>query len=236
MYDYNEMYPDYLMHYGVKGMKWGVRRASKLQTKANIARDSAKEWDEKAAYASSKGKAKRAAKFKQNAADDRAAADKYQAKANKKVEKRYAKAGKTAGKADFSRELANKVENRHNRAASVLDKTAKSLDASGKYIRAEAARASAEAMRARGKNTSKEYRDMADAYMKRSDKLNQKASDFSKSANIDLGKNKVNSILESSRKTGYNNAKAAHEANRELAIESTLGSGALDIYNKARGK
>lgn len=36
-------YPDYLMHYGVKGMKWGVRRAEKRRSKyANKAIQKAK--------------------------------------------------------------------------------------------------------------------------------------------------------------------------------------------------
>lgn len=81
-----------LYHYGVKGMKWGVRRAAKYADKARNARESAKEWKEIGDYKSSKlraaGKNKKAdrveAKYKEYARQDRADAAKYDEKAAQK--------------------------------------------------------------------------------------------------------------------------------------------------------
>ena len=45
-------YPDYMYHYGVKGMKWGVRRKSnkltKLGRKADFYESKSKAWDKSA--------------------------------------------------------------------------------------------------------------------------------------------------------------------------------------------
>lgn len=233
MYNYNYT-EDYLMHYGVKGMKWGVRRASKLQAKANIARDSAKEWDEMASYARAKGKTKKAAKYEANAAQDRADAAKIQAKADKKVTKRYAKAGAYAGAADYARERAKQIEDSHNKGAAALDKTASRLDSEGKHLRAEATRASAQALRNKGANDASSYHQRADAYMKRSNALNKKASDFAKTTNINVGKKKIDAALASSRQNAYKNAKSSDEYQRETAIEEKYGSAAKEIYKKVR--
>lgn len=89
-----------LSHHGIKGMKWGRRRfqnadgsltpagrqryadnpqesrkTQKLKSKQSNARESAKEWDEMADYAESRGKTKRAEKFRKNADADRRDAD-----------------------------------------------------------------------------------------------------------------------------------------------------------------
>ena len=72
----NELY-----HYGVPGMKWGIRRAKKYANKAQQSRDSAKEWDEMAGYADAKGKTKAAAKYRSNAEKARLNADAFDAKA-----------------------------------------------------------------------------------------------------------------------------------------------------------
>lgn len=82
-----------LYHYGVPGMKWGHRKA-KLLDKANISRQSAKEWDEMAKYAAQKGKTKLAAKYKKNAALDRADASKYEKQASGKSPKKTTATGK----------------------------------------------------------------------------------------------------------------------------------------------
>ena len=79
---------DELYHYGVVGMKWGVRRARKNVEKAKLARSSAKEWEEIARAKEAKGKTKAAAKYRQNAAEDIAAANRYSAKA-KSIQKKH---------------------------------------------------------------------------------------------------------------------------------------------------
>lgn len=82
-----------LYHYGVLGMKWGQHRAKKSVSKAKTARESAKEWDEIARDASSKGKTKAAAKYKRYAAEDRASAKKYDSKAKQIEQKHRQRAG-----------------------------------------------------------------------------------------------------------------------------------------------
>ena len=74
-----------LSHYGVKGMKWGRRKARPdYAGQARLARESSREWTEMARYAEQKGKAKRAAKYRQRAASDLAEAREYERQAGPK--------------------------------------------------------------------------------------------------------------------------------------------------------
>ena len=88
-YDYIMTSNGELYHYGVKGMKWGVRKAIEYESKARDARASAREWDQISRYQTerlrAKGKndkaAKREAYYKNVAAKDRADADMYETRA-----------------------------------------------------------------------------------------------------------------------------------------------------------
>ena len=91
---------DELMHYGVVGMKWGHRKARQRGTeytyqsrytkkqarKAQIAKDSAAEWDEMARNAKAKGKIDKANKYKMNAQENRSQAKALQKRANRAAE------------------------------------------------------------------------------------------------------------------------------------------------------
>lgn len=98
--------PDELMHYGVKGMRWGHRKAQKYEAKARTARESAKEWKEIGANKANKllaaGKTNKAAKVKSKyesyAKKDYADARKLDAKADRtKREAKFQKAQADVG-------------------------------------------------------------------------------------------------------------------------------------------
>jgi hypothetical protein len=80
-----------LYHYGVKGMRWGHRRAQKYESKARTARESAKEWKEigknKTDRLLAKGKTNKAAKVAKKydslARQDRSDAKRYDEKAKR---------------------------------------------------------------------------------------------------------------------------------------------------------
>lgn len=100
-----------LYHYGIKGMRWGHRKAQKYEGKARTARESAKEWKEiganKAAKLMAKGKTEKAnkvkLKYQMKANQDIADAKSYERRAKEKVrgaeyQKKQAEAGSKRSK------------------------------------------------------------------------------------------------------------------------------------------
>ena len=174
---------DELMHYGVKGMKWGVRNRREMT-----------------------------------------------------VAKKYARAGRTKGAADYYRSEGAKAYKKHNESAKVLDKMAKKHEAEGSYIKADLARRSASALRARGANIKASNDAKANAYMKKAEKLTEKANVFASKKKVDLGKKTLNNILKDSSKKGHDRAKSANDYEREVEARRVLGDNGYDAYNRLAGR
>lgn len=190
---------DELYHYGVKGMRWGHRKAVKIAGKRDAANAIYDKWDAKAKNALSKGKTRRAEKYAQNAAKYKAKADKYQGKIDKKIAKQYKKVGKAIAESEFYKKEGDAIYKKYNDKANALEKQAKYEDKNGRSLSAYSLREQAAIMRTRGKEDRKNQTDMAKRYIERSKVYTKKASELATATNTNLGKKKIDSIIKSSK-------------------------------------
>lgn len=164
------------------------------------------------------------------------AGEKRYAKLEKKVSKKYAKAGRKAGEAAYQRDKGNQEYENHKKMALAFDKAAKKYEKEGNYFKAEASRRASEAIKTRGENKRAERYEIADHYIKRSNKLQEKANKFATKKKVNMGKSKVDSILKQAKQKGYENEKAIEEFQKESNIQRTFGNTGVDIYKYAKGR
>lgn len=133
-----------------------------------------------------------------------------------KVAKRFAKAGRYKGEADFQRKLAREAASSHLKDAGVLDRQAKAWDKKGHVIAAEVARRRAQKLKDRAAEARREYDDAAAYYDRKAAKASEKASKYASKKRVDLGKKKVDSILKGAKSEGYKNANNREENRKWL--------------------
>lgn len=139
------------------------------------------------------------------------AGKKRQAKLEKKLEKKYAKAGDAAGRAAYHKSKGDEAAKQYDDNAKVLNRAAAQYEKEGKILRAEAARRLAKRQTEKGLKARENYDLVAEAYLEQSKYYNKKANKFATKKNIDLGKERVNSILKKFKQKGFDAEKRDEE-------------------------
>lgn len=153
-----------------------------------------------------------------------------------RLERKYARAGKAAGTADYYKNRGESSAQKHEQLAKTFDKQAKKSSSKGDIWKAEVAKRSAAALRSRGENIKAKDTALAEKYVKKATRLNEKASSFATKKRVDVGKKRVNEIIEQNKKKGYDNAKKVDERNKNRIMQEKLGDNGYGAYQYIRGK
>lgn len=159
-----------------------------------------------------------------------------QARLERKVERRYSRYGKKLGMSDYYKDEGKKVYNDHDTRAQAFDKQAQHLESQGHYLIADSAKRSASGLRSRGLNLKAQQDSTAKRYEIRAEKLKEKANKYATKKRVDLGKARIDAIINSSRQKGYKKASVNEEMAREREMEEALGEDGYATYNWLRGK
>ena len=157
-------------------------------------------------------------------------------KVERKIEKKYSKAGKRFGEAQYYRDKGANAAKKHNDLAEVYEKRAAAYEKEGKYRRAYSNSQTAEKIKARGANAKAKQDAIADSRKYDGDKLKTKASKFAAKKQVDMGKNWVNSVISKNKKVGYANEDARVKAEHEAKAYEILGNCGYIAYSVIRGK
>ena len=171
---------------------------------------------------------------------DKAKADYKQAKRSdkygSKIEKKYAKAGRNEGAAQYHRDKAAELTSNAEKRASALEKTSKRMRSEGKMVRSAVTKVAANVTRNKAADKADEHKMLGEMAANRAVKNKEKAATYATKKRVDVGKNTVASIMKSSKKTGYDNAKANDEWNEEYKKRELLGDAGYGVYNLVRDR
>lgn len=151
-----------------------------------------------------------------------AAGKRKQARLDKKATKLYTRAGIRYGQAEYERSRGRDTYKEYNTRAKAFDKTANKLDAEGRHLKAESARTIASIIRARGRELEAERKSRANWYENDGNKLKQKVANFATKHKVDLGKKKINSIINSGKVKGWDENRIAEKNARDEKIHDFI--------------
>lgn len=193
-------YYNSLVHHGVKGQKWGVRRFETVDGHLTPAGKERYDVYDEGGKVSKKQRKE----------------DKKALKTAKKLQSSYKAAGDALGRADYYRMKGDEAAKQYDNDEKVLRKAAKQYDKEGKVLSAELARRAADKVKAKGDKAREEYDRQAEEYVRTSKYFTDKASKISSKKNVELGKKTVDEIIKGSRAKGAENARRDEERERFL--------------------
>ena len=179
MWEYNHTpEPNELMHYGIKGQKWGLRR---YQNKDGTLTPAGKKR-----YADDSG------------------ADQVPRRYQRRYERRLRNAGEEMGRARYEHEMGKNAKASLDEKAARLDRIGNAAAEKGRAIRAEMYMNRASKIRKKGERL-KDNRELnAKEHDRKAAELKREASEYATKKKITFGKNTVKKILRDAADEGYN--------------------------------